>query len=154
EIDHDLAGPQVRRRGRVAARETQVGVGRQRCEFIRGVAERLGNGPHAGGVARQRAGRRRGGLRADLIDDGFGHCSTFSEMPVSYRWCRPSPNRGNIMPLAIELEQEDDGRWIAEVPDLPGVMTYGATRQEAIERAQVLTLRVLAERLEHGETVP
>jgi predicted RNase H-like HicB family nuclease len=58
------------------------------------------------------------------------------------------------MPLAIELEQEDDGRWIAEVPELPGVMTYGATRQEAIERAQVLTLRVLAERLEHGESVP
>jgi predicted RNase H-like HicB family nuclease len=58
------------------------------------------------------------------------------------------------VPVEIELEQEEDGRWIAEVPVLPGVMAYGPTRQEAIERAQVLALRVLAERLEHGESVP
>ena len=58
------------------------------------------------------------------------------------------------MPLTIEIEQEDDGRWLAEVPGLPGVLTYGQTRQEAIERVQVLTLRVLADRLEHGEAVP
>ena len=58
------------------------------------------------------------------------------------------------MPVQIEIEQEEDGRWIAEVPVLPGVMAYGPTRQEAVERAQVLTLRVLAERLEHGEPVP
>ncbi len=58
------------------------------------------------------------------------------------------------MPLTIEIEREDDGRWIAEVPDLPGVLTYGQTRQEAIERAQALSLRVLADRLEHGEPVP
>ena len=55
------------------------------------------------------------------------------------------------MPLTIEVDQEDDGRWIAEVPDLPGVMTYGQTRQEAIERVQALSLRVLADRAEHGE---
>jgi predicted RNase H-like HicB family nuclease len=54
----------------------------------------------------------------------------------------------------VEIEQESDGRWIAEVPDLPGVMTYGATRDEAITRAQVLSLRVLAERLENGEPLP
>ena len=41
------------------------------------------------------------------------------------------------MPLTIEVEQEEDGRWLAEVPDLPGVLTYGQTRQEAIERVQV-----------------
>jgi predicted RNase H-like HicB family nuclease len=52
---------------------------------------------------------------------------------------------------AIEVEQEADGRWIAEVSDLPGVMTYGNSRDEAIRKAQALSLRVLAERLEHGE---
>jgi predicted RNase H-like HicB family nuclease len=58
------------------------------------------------------------------------------------------------MPLTIEMEQEEDGRWLAEVPDLPGVQAYGRTRQEAIERVQVLSLRVLADRLDHGEPVP
>jgi predicted RNase H-like HicB family nuclease len=55
---------------------------------------------------------------------------------------------------AVEVEQETDGRWIADVPELPGVMAYGATRDEAVRRAQVLSLRVLAERLEHGEPIP
>jgi predicted RNase H-like HicB family nuclease len=58
------------------------------------------------------------------------------------------------MPLTIEVEQEEDGRWLAEVPELPGVLTYGQTRQEAIDRVQVLSLRVLADRLDHGEPVP
>jgi predicted RNase H-like HicB family nuclease len=58
------------------------------------------------------------------------------------------------MPLTIELEQEDDSRWLAEVPELRGVLSYGQTRQEAIDRVQVLSLRVLADRLEHGEPVP
>ena len=58
------------------------------------------------------------------------------------------------MPLTIEVEQETDGRWLAEVPELPGVLTYGQTRQEAIDRAQVLSLRVLADRLDNGEAVP
>ena len=53
------------------------------------------------------------------------------------------------MPFAIEVEQEEDGRWLAEVAELPGVMTYGQTRQEAIERVQVLSLRVLADRLNY-----
>ncbi len=53
--------------------------------------------------------------------------------------------------LAIELEREEDGRWIGEVPDLPGVLAYGQNRDEAIARAQALALRVLAERIEHGE---
>ena len=55
------------------------------------------------------------------------------------------------MPYTIETEQEEDGRWIAEVTELPGVLAYGQTRQEAVERSQVLALRVLADRLEHGE---
>jgi len=58
------------------------------------------------------------------------------------------------VPITVEVEQEDDGRWIAEVPDLPGVLAYGQSRQEAIERVQVLSLRVLADRLNHGEPVP
>jgi predicted RNase H-like HicB family nuclease len=49
---------------------------------------------------------------------------------------------------AVETEQEEDGRWIAEVPELPGVMAYGKSRDEAIRRAQALSLRVLADRLE------
>jgi predicted RNase H-like HicB family nuclease len=58
------------------------------------------------------------------------------------------------MNLTIEVEQEEDGRWLAEVPDLPGVLAYGRTRQEAVARAQSLCLRVLADRLDHGESVP
>ena len=58
-------------------------------------------------------------------------------------------NGGKNVPFAIEVEQEEDGRWLAEVPELPGVMTYGQTRQEAIERVQVLSLRVLADRLNY-----
>ena len=58
------------------------------------------------------------------------------------------------MPLTIEVEQEDDGRWLAEVPDIPGALAYGRTRAEAIERVQALSLRVLADRLDHGEPVP
>jgi len=51
----------------------------------------------------------------------------------------------------IELDREEDGRWIAEIPDLPGVLCYGTSRDEAIARLQALALRVLAERLEHAE---
>jgi predicted RNase H-like HicB family nuclease len=58
------------------------------------------------------------------------------------------------MNFTIESELEDDGRWLAEVPQLPGVLAYGSSRDEAMSRAQVLALRVLAERLEHGEASP
>jgi predicted RNase H-like HicB family nuclease len=54
----------------------------------------------------------------------------------------------------IELEQEADGRWIAEIGVLPGVMAYGVTQADALARVQALALRVLAERLEHGEAAP
>jgi predicted RNase H-like HicB family nuclease len=56
--------------------------------------------------------------------------------------------------MKIEIEREDDGRWIAEVPDLPGVMVYGGTREEAIAKVQSLALRVIADRLDHGEAIP
>lgn len=55
------------------------------------------------------------------------------------------------MMFNIEVEKEEDGRWIAEVPELPGVMKYGKTREEAIALAEALALRVIAERIEHGE---
>ncbi|WP_448382031.1 type II toxin-antitoxin system HicB family antitoxin [Desulfosoma sp.] len=58
------------------------------------------------------------------------------------------------MRLTIEIDREEDGRWIAEAPDLPGVIAYGQTREEAIARAKALGLRVLADRLEHGEPIP
>jgi predicted RNase H-like HicB family nuclease len=53
--------------------------------------------------------------------------------------------------FSVELEREDDGRWLAEVPALPGVMAYGMDRNEAVARVQALALRVIAERLEHRE---
>lgn len=56
------------------------------------------------------------------------------------------------MEFSIECEREEDGRWLAEVPQLPGVLAYGATADEAMAKAEVLALRVLAERLEHGES--
>ncbi len=57
------------------------------------------------------------------------------------------------MNLTIDFEQEEDGRWLAEIAALPGVMVYGQTREEAAARVQALALRVIADRLEHGETV-
>lgn len=58
------------------------------------------------------------------------------------------------MNVQVECEQEKDGRWLAEIPQLPGVLAYGGTADEAMARVQVLGLRVLAEQLEHGEAKP
>lgn len=58
------------------------------------------------------------------------------------------------MNLAIELEQETDGRWIAEINELSGVLVYGETREEAILKVKTLALRVVADRLENGESLP
>jgi predicted RNase H-like HicB family nuclease len=56
--------------------------------------------------------------------------------------------------LHVEIERETDGRWVVDVVDLPGVMAYGASQPEALSRAAALALRVIAERLEHGEALP
>ena len=56
--------------------------------------------------------------------------------------------------MKIEIEREEDGRWIAEVNDLPGVLAYGKTRDEAIAKVEALALRVIADRLDHGESIP
>ena len=58
------------------------------------------------------------------------------------------------MTLKVEIEQEEDGRWIAEVVDLPGVLAYGKTADEAKAKVQALALRVIADRLEQGEAGP
>jgi predicted RNase H-like HicB family nuclease len=56
--------------------------------------------------------------------------------------------------LRIEFEIEEDGRWIGEIPDLPGVMAYGATKEEALVNVEALALHVIADRIEHGEDAP
>ncbi len=61
---------------------------------------------------------------------------------------------GAVSRFKIELEQEEDGRWISEVPALPGVMAYGQTRAAALAAVQALALRTMADRLEHNEAVP
>lgn len=58
------------------------------------------------------------------------------------------------MTFLVEIEQETDGRWIAEVPDLPGAMAYGKSPEDAKAKVQALALRVVADRLEHGEAGP
>jgi predicted RNase H-like HicB family nuclease len=58
------------------------------------------------------------------------------------------------MNLKIEVERETDGRWIAEVLELPGCLAYGETQAQALAKAKALALRVLADRMEHGESVP
>jgi len=56
--------------------------------------------------------------------------------------------------VRIEVEREEDGRWIAEVPELPGVMAYAKTQAQALAKVEALALRVIADRLDHGESIP
>ena len=56
--------------------------------------------------------------------------------------------------MKIEIDREKDGRWIAEVPELPGVMVYAKTRAQALAKVEALALRVIADRLDHGESIP
>ena len=58
------------------------------------------------------------------------------------------------MKFNVEIDREEDGRWIAEVIDLPGSLAYGQTREEAVARAEALALRIMADRLENGESLP
>lgn len=67
---------------------------------------------------------------------------------------RSSMIRGDDLMLKVEIEKEADGRFIAEIPDLPGVMAYGGSREEALAKVEALALRTLADRLDHGEPVP
>jgi len=71
-----------------------------------------------------------------------------------------SPAAPSLIPVVngdtmkVEIEREDDGRWIAEIPELPGVMAYGDNRNEAVSKVEALALRVMADRLEYGEEIP
>jgi predicted RNase H-like HicB family nuclease len=56
--------------------------------------------------------------------------------------------------MRIEVQREEDQRWLAEVLDLPGVMAYGETRDQAVAKAEALALRVIADRIDHGESIP
>jgi predicted RNase H-like HicB family nuclease len=58
------------------------------------------------------------------------------------------------MRFDIEIDREVDGRWIAEVPALPGAMAYGVTKEQAVASVEAIALRIVADRLEHGEPVP
>lgn len=58
------------------------------------------------------------------------------------------------MELSIELDREEDGRWIAEAIELSGVMCYGTTREEAITNTEKLAIEVIADRIQHGELPP
>ena len=59
-----------------------------------------------------------------------------------------------MITFKVETEREDDGRWVAEVLELPGLLAYGETEQAALSKVEALALRVIAERLEHGEAGP
>jgi predicted RNase H-like HicB family nuclease len=59
-----------------------------------------------------------------------------------------------LITFRVDVEQEEDGRWLAEVLELPGVLAYGESQDAAVSRVQALALRVIAERLEHGEAGP
>jgi len=95
--------------------------------------------------------RRAGQVSAPPLN-----CGVRRQFSLAYNVLPPlaTLRKGIAMHLSIESEREDDGRWLAEVPELPGVLAYGASRDEALAKAQVLALRVLAERIEHNEGRP
>ena len=74
--------------------------------------------------------------------------------PHLVRRARLGESKEKYVKLNLECEREEDGRWLAEVSQLPGVLAYGASANEAMAKAEVLALRVLAEQLEHGEVLP
>src|SRR3989304_284014 len=71
----------------------------------------------------------------------------YNNVPVALN----NPKEANLMKFKVETEQEQDGRWIAEIIELPGVIKYGKSREEAIAQVEALALRVMADRIEHGE---
>jgi predicted RNase H-like HicB family nuclease len=76
------------------------------------------------------------------------------EAPGRASYTRASGGHIRLITFKVELEREDDGRWLAEVVELPGVLAYGETQEAALSRVQALALRVIAERLEQGEAGP
>lgn len=82
---------------------------------------------------------------------GFASSTFFVTLTNNHELCGRTTM---AVELRIETEREEDGRWIAEVPDLPGVMSYGDSREEAVAHVKALALRALADRLENGEAIP
>ena len=78
----------------------------------------------------------------------------FRRAAATRRLCRTSHRIVRMSDFTVDVERETDGRWIGEVTELPGVMVYGSTRDEAVAKAKALAFRVLADRLEHGEDIP
>jgi predicted RNase H-like HicB family nuclease len=76
-------------------------------------------------------------------------CQIARDCPGRYRL-----RQNDEVKLSIELDREDDGRWIAEALELPGVMAYGETREEAISNTERLAIEVIADRIKHGEMLP
>ena len=83
----------------------------------------------------------------------FGRCNEFRRQVSGWKLLNELCGRLEEKPMnfIVELEQEEDGRWIAEVVEIPGALAYGRTQDEAIARVEALALRVVADRLEHGE---
>ena len=86
---------------------------------------------------------------------GVGPLTRYSTgQPTSETHSRDAQQHNRSVNLTIELDREDDGRWIAEVVELPGVMCYGKTRDEAISHTERLAIEVVADRIAHGELSP
>lgn len=79
------------------------------------------------------------------LADGWGGPTSYTRDPGGHE---------RLITFKVETEREEDGRWLAEVIELPGVLAYGETQEVAVSRVQALALRVIAERLEHGEAGP
>jgi predicted RNase H-like HicB family nuclease len=82
------------------------------------------------------------------------HFRPWPHLPADFEQHHETGRRPVLITFRVETEQETDGRWLAEVVELPGVLAHGSRQEEAVSRVQALALRVVAERLEHGETGP
>jgi predicted RNase H-like HicB family nuclease len=90
-----------------------------------------------------------------VLHDGFSETTVAVGPEPDARRCNGAEWAYNsIVNLSIEIDREDDGRWIAEALELPGVMTYGSTREEAISNTEKLAIEVIADRIQHGELPP
>lgn len=90
-----------------------------------------------------------------MLHDGFAETTVAVGPEPDARRCNGVERAYNsIVNLSIEIDREDDGRWIAEALELPGVMTYGSTREEAISNTEKLAIEVIADRIQHGELPP
>jgi predicted RNase H-like HicB family nuclease len=88
------------------------------------------------------------------MPDGKGERRHHGYGPHQDFWLHWPARKQKLMNFTLDCEQEADGRWIAEVPELPGVLAYGNSQMDAMSKAKILALRVIADRLENGESEP